>query len=292
MNDEEAESICDRCGNPVPVTQIMEDQHSDHRAVCIECYNEYRDEKGEAQSIAAVRAILPELKTFFRAYWQGIPSNSTIRHRFEGKCYHVAIQLQRWLAEHAPALDVRRVHGHWLGRDARPSRASFRFQQHGWLVCRPEIGPDLCGVSVIVDPTQFIFSGAAPHFTVTTNDRNYDEGCSAIREATGVSLAPERAGPLRQTVAWPGDLAAWLGRQIFRDKRDLRQTTIAELFYIANTAPDVLGTRATEVYAALTTAKMGALIPLENRERVAGITSKALPAQGKRPAPPSAQMAA
>lgn len=273
MNDNDPESICDRCGHPAPFDDIMDDEHSDHRPVCIDCYNLYLDEKREALSVSAVREQLPEMRAFFRSYWKGPQTNAAIRGKFAGNCYSVAIQLQRWLAKHAPALEVRRVHGHWFGQDVRPARSSFSFQQHGWLVCSPKLCTAIGAGRVIVDPTQFIFTGATPQFAVATNSRYYDEGGGAIRAMSGGNNAPARAGAVSQTVEWPGDLAEWLSSQLFADGRDLKQTTTAELFYIANTPPDALGAHAPAVYAALTAAKLGGLIPLENRERVAGITS-------------------
>jgi hypothetical protein len=239
------------------------------------CHAELADDHADKLAREAINLRLPSVQRLYLAYVvkpkSRTISDGMVRDAFNGNCYAVACTLQKWLLGQYPELEVRRVHGLWHGDDVRSNRG---IQQHGWLVVKVPIRSEYSAPPIIVDPTQFIFTGGKPGITMEdADDSRYDEAGTTLRSKLMPPAIPKRAGKATVKLKLTRELRAWLA-DLFGDKRDLSAITMDEAFYLGNLSVSALGSHAKALHAALKAVKLGALIPIEIRERVEGVTSK------------------
>jgi len=186
--------------------------------------------------------------------------------KWAGRCYEIACRLVDRGAVKGVA-----VYGHWLG-PVHPKSRFYRtgplFVQHGWVIL-----PD----KRVLDPTRWVFEHIAPYLYIGPAD-HYDEGGTQFRAAT--SGLPPRWDPEEEqhffdyTVLPYGTAWAFiekllrLDRELDRPDYEPGQMSDAQLFWLANADPAMLGVHAATIYAAIDKLGRRALIPLDNWLRV------------------------
>jgi hypothetical protein len=172
-----------------------------------------------------------------------------------GNCYAVACKV---LA--AGLLIGRAVYGHYLG----PIRPGTMFHgkpivHHGWIET-----PD----GRIVDPTRWVFMGAAPYIHEATSPcPDYDEGGN-VWLLSRQRPAPEH-DPGSDSVEMPTAFRPLASSLLSRQQVQSRLTTM-EAHWLATLSLIALGDRAKPLYEALVALGFAALIPIDNRRKVLG----------------------
>jgi len=178
--------------------------------------------------------------------------------RLENNCHPAATALADLLQA---GLKARVRRGHWLGRNAQ--REDVGFAQHSWV----QVEVPLPSGALILDPTQYVFTGEPPHIAITTaDDRRYDAGSYRLRALVkGPIVMPPRRGKT-MTADLPLETKRFL-RQRY-GKRDWSRWTAEEMHAIGNTNPQELGEHARPLFKALVASGRPALIPIDARREV------------------------
>jgi hypothetical protein len=168
--------------------------------------------------------------------------------RWRGNCHAIACRI----------LDLGLVrgvarYGHYYGPVAPASYFSptAPFHRHGWVE-RPDRS--------VLDPTRWVFEDAPPYIHVGPREPDYDPG--------GQRLRTSHVGPVPGRL--PGDdaIALDLPPEAAQHLSDMTgygtAFSLAQLFWIANLPPHMLGTHARPVYVALRDAGRKALVPIDN----------------------------
>jgi hypothetical protein len=129
--------------------------------------------------------------------------------------------------------------------------------------------------SLLVDPTQFIFTGEKPHISIINSvDDRYDEAGHRLRASLGFTAVPAREGEPKHVLDLSPVALEYVRTHYFPD-RDLSSFTMREVHFLAHLDPDACSVLA-DIHKALTSADLHAFIPQELQERVSGETKRAL----------------
>ena len=175
-----------------------------------------------------------------------------------GKCYYIAcLMLDKGIVKGEPR------YGHWLG----PVAAGSRFDRgspvtrHGWIAAKKE------GREIVIDPTRWVFEDCSPYiFEGQDREGYYDAGGNRFREEN-VKPFPE-FDPQYGAYQIPPVV-----RQAIRRLAGKQLTVVnrIQLNWLANQSLNRLGASARPVFDWLIRQKLGAFIPIDNRELVLGI---------------------
>lgn len=183
-----------------------------------------------------------------------------------GRCFEIA---SRAVDAGVPG---KALYGHWLGPVAKGTlfegRDRVGFVRHGWIEL-----PD----GRIIDATRWCFEGASPYVYIGKND-HYDMGGNAFRRA--VMRPPPAWSPDEKQIRFDGSTPAWnfvekiLNLESLYDDHDYKIGFITDeqMFWLANLDLQALGEHAKEVYAFIIRRGREALIPIDNRRHVEGLT--------------------
>jgi hypothetical protein len=265
------ETLCDKCGNETDITEMMPDPSGDGGNLCFECHLEAEYVFNLKKGRDFLASVLPTMEKFMEIYERVMEVDPvSTRHLLAGNCHPAALMLVRE-TRRIRGMEIVLKRGHWLGEEVRPERAHYPGQQHSWTEVKIEGNP----IIFIVDPTQFVFTGDAPHITITTeDDRRYDPGSFKFREMIygwrkKLELPPRTAKGSESGLCKSG--LGKLERECLTtlfDDRDWRHWTMDELFVIANRNPELFGTQAKHIYQAIINCGQVALIPIDARREI------------------------
>jgi hypothetical protein len=199
--------------------------------------------------------LLPDLSTV--AGVLGAPEN------WAGNCYATALKLKEsgLLAPlEAEFGEIKLCYGVYDGVIASGSMFDKApFSRHGWLEFEE---------GVVIDPTWWVFVGEEPSLRVA-NVEDYDLGASRLRQRVRNDTDPPAFDASQGVVRWTindPDVTAF-AELLLGDGSRLKEGEIsrAQAFWLANRPLFALGNRASELYRALKTVGLGALIPIDNR---------------------------
>jgi hypothetical protein len=257
---------CDKCDKEFDSAESMPWPGEDHGDLCMECLMDAEYDYHVKKGTEEIQKHLPSMVSFTKEYKKRHATSRLttplMRHVTEGNCHPAAVLLVDLLSG-TKGLAIKLKRGHWLGKDARPSRRDFPAQQHSWTEVRLDSNP----IVFLVDPTQFAFTGAKPGIAISTEDDDrYDPGSFKFhRIIHGPTQLPARFGK---------EIESGLSKELKKDfaaaygDRDWRVWTEAEIFAIANDNPARFGSLAREVYSIIEVAGYGAFIPVDAFEEV------------------------
>jgi hypothetical protein len=189
---------------------------------------------------------------------------------WKGRCYEIACAI----VNSDLVLDGIAVYGAWLGPVAKGSyfedKVCSAFVRHGWIL------DEITGE--VIDPTRWVFENVDPYIFVGTNtDGYYDRGNTGFQEIMFNNRAvPEYDSQDDQlSVASLDTFDREVLRNILRDHRpmnDFMSISKLQYFYLANTPVSILGPTAKTMFQLLVDNKLGALIPMDIRDMVLGVT--------------------
>jgi hypothetical protein len=206
---------------------------------------------------------MPEFYKLFAKHCKITPAKVNL----EGNCHAAATTLVNYLQSKGHDAILKR--GHWLGGDHRPERSRFIGQQHSWVQIKPDVKDN--NILFLVDPTQFVFTGKEPAIAITNeDDRRYDAGGYALKELVmGIRKCPARKGKtLIHTL--PKEAQGTIATLPGCARRNWRKWTEEEIRFIANQRPELLGTEAKIIFAAIIKAGYTAYIPIDARLEIIG----------------------
>lgn len=176
-------------------------------------------------------------------------------NKWAGNCYSIACKMTQ-----SGIVKGRSRYGVWLGPIEEGSMFEGRpFARHGWIV--PSF-PDKVG-GEIVDPTRWVFEQVTPYIYIGLSD-HYDPGMRMLRQG------------LRAPVSHTGEVVRLdVEQDTIRALLELAESEgsellMGELFWLANSPPEMLGEIAMEFYMALERMGRGALIPIDFYSDVIG----------------------
>jgi hypothetical protein len=177
--------------------------------------------------------------------------------KWPGNCYAVALaMLEKGIAKGEPR------YGHWLG-PVEPGTMFYekgRVVRHGWIETHNKH---------VIDPTRWVFEGKEPYIYQAPDFEGwYDAGGNVFRESThGHRPVPafSHAGGWFDS---PPDLRPHL-RALMAPVPCLKVSR-DQLAWLANRPLPRLGAHARPVFRWILELKLGALIPMDNREMVLG----------------------
>lgn len=235
------------------------------------------DERQRRIEMATVKAALPDMGQLVReavhlskGKLNPLPANASDVDLFracEGNCTHLRDVLFAYLR--AKGVDcVFPAYGKYIGLDARPSRARFPFQQHGWLQ----------GHGFVVDPTFFVFlarnpAEVIPHVFVEAGvERVYDLGGFHLSERFLPSRREldQRRGPEnRFQLSWPEPLYGLLTERLGHGQWKQYGLHQEEIHYLCHLNPlNMTSTQALLMVTTLAKAGYQAVIPLDVQDFV------------------------
>ena len=182
-----------------------------------------------------------------------------------GNCYGIALgMVEAGLVPGGVA-----VYGAFWGPVAPGSRfdhagrRAYGCVRHGWV----RVGDR------VVDPTRYVFEGAAPSVYEGPADDAYDEGANRLRahflRPPPAFVAPQASDPWSRPVAL--DLPAATRAAVTALLGDARGVTRGRLFWLANLPLPLLGPHAAPLYRAIVAAGEGVALPWDNRCAVLGV---------------------
>lgn len=252
--DEDFILICQKCDREFPSHESMPDPETDLGDYCFECYDEMTYEWDVKRGTAWLKVNLPSLEDFMKGY-KRIAKGTLNPRSMENNCHAAANTLVQLIKDKLPKIKIER--GHWTGGDVRKPNSPF--QQHSWTSAYI---PDN-NIKFIIDPTQWVFTGAEPSLCISTeDDKRYDIGGYHLKRALmGEKKIPERKGKT---------IKSNLGKEAkdslsHRAKRDWSKWTIEEMITIANIDPRSLG-HAKEIFTAIINCGYKGFIPIEGKE--------------------------
>jgi len=181
-------------------------------------------------------------------------------NQWAGKCYAIADAMVALGIE-----EGRAVYGHYHGPIDPESIFSDRvWSNHGWIV--QEDG-------TVVDPTRWVFENGAPYIfrmaPCKQTEDEYDIGGNKIRTALRGPM-PEfskKLTPLKCGFSIDNPMAEHF---VWLMLKEPPFWTREQLHWIATFDPKYLQPFTKEIYQALVNAKLGALIPIDNRRLILG----------------------
>ena len=236
----------------------MPDPETDCGDYCFECLIDIEYDWDVKRGTAWLKLNLPSLEDFMKGY-KRIAKGSLDPKSMENNCHAASNTLVELMKG---KLKFKLERGHWLGEDARGGKRTV--QQHSWTSIRV---PDN-NVGFIVDPTQWVFTGAKPALCISTeDDRRYDIGGYNIKAAIlGEKKIPVRKGKTVKSNL-KSEAKAWLSSKA---KRDWGKWTDEEMITIANMDPRTMGGYAKEIFDSIIKCGNRAFIPVEGRD-MAGV---------------------
>jgi hypothetical protein len=181
--------------------------------------------------------------------------------RWKKRCYEIAT-----LFVNAGIVDGVAVYGHWLGpihpNSCFAAKSAAGFCRHGWVKLAD---------GSIVDPTRWCFEAVSPYVFHGPNCGKYDEGGNQLRAK--VMGPPPEFDPFEARFDASKnvmDYATWNFVEKFLDvdyaftDQEPGTLTRSQLFYLANSPPDVLGVHTAGVYNWLIAVGRKAAIPIDN----------------------------
>lgn len=250
--------ICDKCGRDFAAHKSMPDPETACGDYCFECYSDVAYKWDNKRGTAWLKFHLPSLEDFMKAY-KKYAKGSLDPRKMENNCHAAANALIQLLKG---KMEIKLERGHWLGGDVRTPNTPF--QQHSWTSVQV---PDN-DIVFIVDPTQWIFTGAEPALCISNeDDRRYDIGGYNIKAAIlGEKVIPERSGKTIKNNL-PKAAKEWLNA---KSSRDWSVWTVDEMFAIANMDPRRMQGNAKSIFKAIIACGHKGFIPLEGFD-LAGI---------------------
>jgi hypothetical protein len=145
--------------------------------------------------------------------------------------------------------------------------------RHGWIL------DEITGE--VIDPTRWVFENVDPYiFVGTDTDGHYDRGNTGFQEIMfnnrPVPEYDSQDSQLSMTSLDTFDREVL--RNILRDHRpmnDFMSMSKLQYFYLANAPISILGPTAKPMFQLLVDNKLGALIPIDIRDMVLGVTKGA-----------------
>ena len=247
----EDQVICDECGCEFDAHESMPDPETNRGDYCFECFLEIEYKWDVKRGIAFLQCELPSMDDFMKGY-KKFAKGSLDPKAMENNCHAAANALVQLVKD---KLDIKLQRGHWIGIDARHN--SRTVQQHSWTKVRI---PDN-NVEFIVDPTQWVFTGANPSLCIVdSDDERYDVGGYAMKKAICEKKEfPERKGNLFKT-KFSDSTKKWLSSQ---SDRDWSAWSTDEIFILANMDPREMGGHQKEIFKAIAGQGHKGFIPLE-----------------------------
>lgn len=181
-----------------------------------------------------------------------------------GRCLEIATYLFDGAATAGTPIEGRVVYGHYRGYMAKDgyfgSRAGLGWTHHGWI--------DI-GRGRVIDPTRWVFENVDPYVYEGPGDDDYDEAGNVFRRELArpcpTATNPDKALTLPPAAA--DHLAALSGGAMAHTGGTV-PADFAQLMWLANLDPAVLGEHARHVYEAMLAAGAAALLPIDNRIKV------------------------
>ncbi len=258
MIDDDIAVICDKCGCEFDAHESMPDPETDLGDFCFECYLEMEEKWDVKRGIAFLQCELPSMEDFMKDY-KKFAKGSLDPRSMENNCHAAANTLVQLVKD---KFDIKLQRGHWLGIDVRHGTGTV--QQHSWTKIHLKDN----NVEFIVDPTQWVFTGAEPSLCIVDADDNrYDVGGYGMKEAIlGKKKFPERKGKLT-TTKFSDSTKKWLSGQC---DRDWSKWSLDEMFVLANMDPRSMFGHQKEIFDAILKSGNKGLIPLEGLALVTG----------------------
>lgn len=255
---DEIQICCDGCGCDYPANLSMPDPETDRGDYCFECYDDLVYKWDVKRGTAWLKLHLPDLDTFMKAY-QKYAKGSLDPRKMENNCHAAANALCKLMKG---KMEIKLERGHWVAPDARGNNKAF--QQHSWTSVRVPGN----NIQFIVDPTQWVFTGAEPDLCISNeDDRRYDIGGYTVKQAIlGKREIPKRKGKTTKT-GFGKKTKEWLSHH---SDRDWSVWTIDEMFVIANMDPRNMGGHAKEIFEAIIKTGNLGMIPMEGLD-LAGV---------------------
>jgi hypothetical protein len=245
--------ICDKCDCEFPAHESMPDPETDLGDYCFECYVDMEYEWDVKRGTAWLKVHLPSLEDFMKGY-KRIAKGTLNPRSMENNCHAAANTLVQLVKD---KMKIKPQRGHWTGGDVRS--AGRVMQQHSWT----QVSVPDNNIQFVVDPTQWVFTGAEPSLCISTeDDTRYDIGGYHVKEAIlGKKVIPERNGPTVKSNL-NKEARDWLKKQA---DRDWSVWTIEEQFVLANMDPRAM-LCAKDIFKAIIDGGNKGLIPLEGLE--------------------------